>query len=1098
MTFETVAVAADSSNLADRARPANTGKERWLTRGAILATACSVLLLYEHIAAAALHASAITLPLLQGMCVAGLTTALVYGSLIYLFTRCGFLQRTAALVQPSSDELQTVYDREAKCPRICILIPTYKEESRVLRQTVLSAALSEYPSRRIVVLIDDLAKGSGDDLQNLLAARQLVADLHAQFHAASIGFRAELSNFLSRLSEDELLDLNKERHHLAHLCECMADWIEALDAPDSSTSSVFGHTDQFFRERIILASAAEHRARATKLRTSGADLVEVEREYRRLSAFLFVDITSFERKQYANLSHAPNKAMNLNSYIGLIGKSFRVVADAGRPRIEECDSTVAHLIVPNADFLLTLDADSLVLSDYVLKLSRLMDLDATTAVVQTPYSTIPGSRNRLERAAGAQTDTQYVVHQGFTHFGATYWVGANALLRLEALRDVQQTVIERGHSIQVFIQDRTVIEDTGSTIDLVRKGWSLYNHPERLAFSATPGDFGSLIIQRRRWANGGLIIFPDLVRYAVEKHYLRPRLAEVVMRAYYLCSPALTSLALLLLMLLPLDNATVTIWLPCTALPYFALYARDLRSFGYAWADLPRVYALNLMLLPINLAGVTRSVQQMLSGRKAAFGRTPKVEHRTAVPPIHVLWQFALATLLAISAFTSFRRGQTYVSICWGVNAAFVLYGFHAFIGFGNAWRDLRLVSAKIAAARPVQPQADDQRARRDPARRKTISAGHGSSGSNLGRIASMEGLRAYAVVLVFLVHFTAHYFDRYKRINFDSFHFTDATSIGDLIGYYLWASHYGVDLFFLLSGFLIFRIISRPDFRYLTFLRDRLLRLYPAFFFALGLQVAYAALAWNQTFDVRTIAANLLFLHGIFELGIKPILAPTWSLAFEWAFYIVFPAIALLIARGRAPSLAGVGVSAALVMLIAIPVGPHYVRFLMFFVGAALASLPPKAIERWVHRTSDGPVILAMVLINMLFVIEQNFYHFIWPFAVISFLLVGRVIYGGGVLNRIFCLMPIRRLGNMSYSFYLLHGLAVIVVVDNVGPFVRGLPQAVQFVLLMGIAFLVAAASAKASFMLFEKMYFDRKARASSLLCAPEEQPATKTAASV
>ena len=381
--------------------------------------------------------------------------------------------------------------------------------------------------------------------------------------------------------------------------------------------------------------------------------------------------------------------MNLNSYIALIGKSFRVVPDLKLPRIEECGLAAANIIVPEADFILTLDADSLILSDYILKLAQLMNLHPKAAVVQTPYSAIPGSRSWLQRAAGAQTDMQYIIHQGFTHFRATYWVGANALLRLAALRDIQQTISERGYPVQVFIQDRTVIEDTGSTIDLVRKGWCLHNHPERLAYSATPPDFGSLIIQRRRWANGGLIIFPDLLRYAVENNSPRPHVSEVVMRAYYLCSPAITSLALILLPLKQFADGLTTIWAPCAALPYFALYARDLRLLGYAWADLPRVYALNLMLLPINLTGVIRSIQQMLLSRRSTFGRTPKIEQRTPVPPIHVLWQTALVAFLVAAALLTFMEGRYYFTLCWAINAVFVFWGFKEFLGFQHAWRDV-------------------------------------------------------------------------------------------------------------------------------------------------------------------------------------------------------------------------------------------------------------------------------------------------------------------------------------------------------------------------------------------------------------------------
>jgi cellulose synthase (UDP-forming) len=137
------------------------------------------------------------------------------------------------------------------------------------------------------------------------------------------------------------------------------------------------------------------------------------------------------------------------------------------------------------------------------------------------------------------------------------------------------------------------------------------------------------------------------------------------MRAYYLCSPAITSLALILLSLKQFADGLTTIWVPCTALPYFALYARDLRLLGYAWADLPRVYALNLMLLPINLTGVIRSIQQMLLSRRSTFGRTPKIEQRTPVPPIHVLWQIALVAFLVAAALLTFMEGRYYFTLCW-------------------------------------------------------------------------------------------------------------------------------------------------------------------------------------------------------------------------------------------------------------------------------------------------------------------------------------------------------------------------------------------------------------------------------------------------
>jgi hypothetical protein len=51
-------------------------------------------------------------------------------------------------------------------------------------------------------------------------------------------------------------------------------------------------------------------------------------------------------------------------------------------------------------------------------------------------------------------------------------------------------------------QDSLVVQLTNlRPVDLLLRGWALYNYPERLAYSATPPDFGALLIQ-------GLQIFP--------------------------------------------------------------------------------------------------------------------------------------------------------------------------------------------------------------------------------------------------------------------------------------------------------------------------------------------------------------------------------------------------------------------------------------------------------------------------------------------------------------------------------------------------------------------------------------------------------------
>ena len=49
-------------------------------------------------------------------------------------------------------------------------------------------------------------------------------------------------------------------------------------------------------------------------------------EIRRLVATFRAELTSFERKKYVSASHAANKAMNLNSYISLMGGNYQEIA----------------------------------------------------------------------------------------------------------------------------------------------------------------------------------------------------------------------------------------------------------------------------------------------------------------------------------------------------------------------------------------------------------------------------------------------------------------------------------------------------------------------------------------------------------------------------------------------------------------------------------------------------------------------------------------------------------------------------------------------------------------------------------------------------
>lgn len=171
---------------------------------------------------------------------------------------------------------------------------------------------------------------------------------------------------------------------------------------------------------------------------------------------------------------------------------------------------------------------------------------------------------------------------------------------------------------------------------------------------------------------------------------------------------------------------------------------------------------------------------------------------------------------------------------------------------------------------------------------------------------ADIDGLRGIAVLLVVLYH----------------------AGLGPFPGGYV-----GVDVFLVISGYLITRIIrsdlNAGHYTLMGFYERRVRRLVPALVVMLT-TVAVACLLLLSPQDLRYFggslfaavgfAANLFFFleAGYFDLAstMKPLLH-TWSLAVEEQFYLLYPLLLpWLIRRGRAPAIVVLAVVTALSLL--------------------------------------------------------------------------------------------------------------------------------------------------------------------------------------
>lgn len=229
---------------------------------------------------------------------------------------------------------------------------------------------------------------------------------------------------------------------------------------------------RFFVREILQAPAAQHRATAEELRRRAARRPltphELERAHRRLACLFAVDVTSFERKRLRNLSHEPNKAMNLNSYISLLGKRYRTVTGSDGV-VLEADDEHGSMLVPAADYLITLDAavSCCRVTPYVCSTSWNSRATSGSRSRRLPTALSPRRPGTSSVRQPRRPTSCTSFHQGSSRYRAAYWVGANALLRTAALEDIAEHAEEHGYPVTRYIQDRTVIEDTESSIDLV-------------------------------------------------------------------------------------------------------------------------------------------------------------------------------------------------------------------------------------------------------------------------------------------------------------------------------------------------------------------------------------------------------------------------------------------------------------------------------------------------------------------------------------------------------------------------------------------------------------------------------------------------------
>ncbi|MCP3370981.1 acyltransferase family protein [Bradyrhizobium cajani] len=345
----------------------------------------------------------------------------------------------------------------------------------------------------------------------------------------------------------------------------------------------------------------------------------------------------------------------------------------------------------------------------------------------------------------------------------------------------------------------------------------------------------------------------------------------------------------------------------------------------------------------------------------------------------------------------------------------------------------------------------------------------------------SLDGIRAVAVILTFNVHFFGGYLATFRGANPNSVPLASLPSLFDKILYWLYHSHHGVSIFFILSGFLISKISQSADCVYLTFIRNRIVRVYPAFLLALVICLAGGASIGAQFPDIQTLIGNLVFLNAIPSLGIPGIVFNnvTWSLFYEMVFYLLFPVVLLIGRWAGLPAIASTIVGGLIFAYGPLQFGMDLRSFIFLFVGAGVGCLSREQIERVANICPDVAIVSIYLLTTTLFTLGYIIdWQFTWLFSGLSIIVLCKAVSKRGALARALSWRPLAWLGMISYSFYLLHSVAIVIafrarryfVVSDAG-------DVVPLVILAALSFAGAVLLALISYLIVERFYFAKRA---------------------
>ncbi len=253
-------------------------------------------------------------------------------------------------------------------------------------------------------------------------------------------------------------------------------------------------------------------------------------------------------------------------------------------------------------------------------------------------------------------------------------------------------------------------------------------------------------------------------------------------------------------------------------------------------------------------------------------------------------------------------------------------------------------------------------------------------------------------------------------------------------IGFYGLLGYVPVNLFFILTGFLFWdkALNSGGEIPLVPFFRGRIRRIVPLYsLFAMGTAIAtLVETGFRFNVPIQSLGKELVaaFSMGIHQMpsinGSKAGYMAgsiSWTLVYEWRFYLVFPILAAILKYGK---------SGLWLLIAPVIVFEFDTRYLLFLLGIAAAHLNRIAeLRAWLAKPVG--LLIPVLSVASIFLSEQR------GNAIPVFLLCFAAFLPIACGNSILGLLTHRsfvHLGRISYSVYLLHCLILFVMYESAG----------------------------------------------------------------